>query len=40
MKVFKNWVFRRTFGPKRERVTGEWGEVHNEKLNNLKDTQM
>jgi hypothetical protein len=35
MKVFKNRVLRRKFGPKRDRVTGEWGKTCNEKLNNL-----
>jgi hypothetical protein len=28
-------VFRRIFGPKRDGVTGEWGKLHNEELNNL-----
>jgi hypothetical protein len=26
-------VLRRIFGPKRDEVTGEWGKLHNEKLN-------
>jgi len=26
---------RRTFGPKRDKVTGEWRKLHNEELNNL-----
>jgi hypothetical protein len=28
-------VLRRIFGPKRERVAGEWRKLHNEKLHNL-----
>jgi hypothetical protein len=28
-------VLRRVFGPKRDEVTGEWRNVHNEELNNL-----
>jgi hypothetical protein len=28
-------VLRRTFGPKRDEVTGEWGQLHNEELNGL-----
>jgi hypothetical protein len=33
--VFENRVLRRIFGPKREKVTGEWRKLHNEKLNDL-----
>jgi hypothetical protein len=32
LRVFEN---RRIFGPKRDEVTGEWGKLHNEELNNL-----
>ena len=28
-------VLRRIFGPKRDEVTGEWRELHNEELNDL-----
>jgi hypothetical protein len=28
-------VLRRIFGPKRDEVTGEWGKLHNEELNDL-----
>jgi hypothetical protein len=28
-------VLRRTFGPKREEVTGEWRKLHNEELSDL-----
>ena len=30
--VFENGVLRRTFGPKRDEVTGEWRRLHNEEL--------
>jgi hypothetical protein len=33
--VFENRVLRRTFGPKRDRVTGGWRKLHNEELHNL-----
>jgi hypothetical protein len=33
--VFVNRVLRRTFGPKRDEVTGEWRKLHIEKLHNL-----
>jgi len=33
--VFENRVLRRTFGPKRDEVTGEWRKLHNEELNDL-----
>ena len=32
LRVSENW---RTFGPKREEVTGEWRKLHNEELNCL-----
>jgi len=35
VRVFKNGVLRRIFGPKRDEATGEWGKLHNEKLNDL-----
>jgi hypothetical protein len=35
LRVFKNRVLRRVFGPKRDEVTGEWRKLHNEKLNDL-----
>jgi hypothetical protein len=28
-------VLRRIIGPKRDEVTGEWGKLHNEELNDL-----
>jgi len=33
--VFENRVLRRIFGPRRDEVTGEWRELHNEELNEL-----
>jgi hypothetical protein len=33
--VFENRVLRRIFGPKRDEVTGEWGRLHDEELNDL-----
>jgi hypothetical protein len=33
--VFENRVLRRTFGPKRNEVTGEWRKLHNEELHDL-----
>ena len=35
LRVFKNRVLRRIFGPKRDEVTGEWRKVHNEEHNDL-----
>jgi hypothetical protein len=35
LKVFEYRVLRRVFGPKRDEVTGEWRELHNEELNDL-----
>jgi hypothetical protein len=33
--MFDNRMLRRTSGPKRDEVTGEWRKMHNEKLHNL-----
>jgi hypothetical protein len=33
--VSENRVLRRTFGPKREEVTGGWKRLHDEELRNL-----
>jgi hypothetical protein len=33
--VFEIKVLRRIFGPKREEVTGEWRQLHNEELHDL-----
>jgi hypothetical protein len=32
LRVFENKVLRRTFGPKRDEVTGEWRRLHNKEL--------
>jgi hypothetical protein len=33
--VFENRVLRRTFGPKRDEMTGGWRKLHSEELHNL-----
>ena len=35
LRVFENGVLRRVFGPKREKVTGEWRKLNNEELSDL-----
>jgi len=35
LRVFKNMVLRRIFGPRRDEVTEEWRRFHNEELNDL-----
>ena len=35
LRAYENRVLRRIFGPKRDEVTGEWGKLHNEELNDL-----
>jgi len=36
LTVFENRVLGRIFGPKRDEITGEWGEkLHNEELHDL-----
>jgi hypothetical protein len=35
LRVFENRMPRRLIGPKRDEVTGEWGNLHNEKLNDM-----
>jgi hypothetical protein len=35
LRVFENRVLRRTVGPKRDEVTGEWRKLHNVKLRDL-----
>jgi hypothetical protein len=32
LRVFENRVLRRIFGPKRNKVTGEWRRLHNKEL--------
>ena len=33
--MFENRVLRRVFGPKRDKVTGEWRKLHNEELRDI-----
>jgi len=33
LRVFEKKVLRRIFGPKRDRLTREWGKIHYEELN-------
>jgi hypothetical protein len=35
LRVFENRVLRRVFGPKRDKVMGEWRKLHDEELNDL-----
>jgi hypothetical protein len=35
LRMFENSVLRRTFGPKRDEVTGEWRKLHSEELYDL-----
>jgi hypothetical protein len=35
LRVFENRVLRRICGPKRDEVTGEWINLHNEELNEM-----
>jgi hypothetical protein len=35
LRMFKNRVLTRIFGPKRDEVTGEWRKLHNEELHIL-----
>jgi hypothetical protein len=35
LRVFKNKVLRRIFGPRRDEVTGDWRRLHNGELNDL-----
>jgi len=32
LRVFENRVLRRIFGPKRDKVTGDWRKLHNDEL--------
>jgi hypothetical protein len=38
MMVFENRVLGRIFGPKRDKVTGEWRKLHNGEIHNLYST--
>lgn len=35
LRVLQNKVMRKTFGPKREEVTGDWRKLYKEKLHDL-----
>ena len=35
LRVFENRVLRRIFGPKRDKITGEWRKLYNSELNDL-----
>jgi len=35
LRVFEKTVLWKIFGPKRDKVTGEWRKLHNEKLGDL-----
>jgi len=35
LRVFENRVLRRVFGPKSDKVTGEWRKLRNEELSDL-----
>jgi hypothetical protein len=35
LRLFENRVLRRIFGPKRDEVSGDWRNLHDEELHNL-----
>ena len=35
LRVFENMVLRKIFGPKKDKVTGEWRKLQSEDLNDL-----
>jgi len=35
LRVFEHRVFRRIFGPKRDKLTGQWRNLHIEELTDL-----
>jgi len=35
LRVYKNRVLKRIFGPRTDEVTGEWRKLHNEELNDV-----
>jgi hypothetical protein len=35
LRVFENRLLRRIFGPKRDKVTGNWRKLHSGELNDL-----
>jgi len=39
LRMFENRVLKKTFGPKRDEVAGEWRKIHNEELYDLYSPQ-
>jgi hypothetical protein len=39
LRVLKNRVLRRIFGPMREEVTGEWRKLYTDNINDLYSSQ-
>jgi hypothetical protein len=35
LRVFENWVLKRIFGPKWNKIMRRWRKLHNEELQNL-----
>ena len=35
LRLFENMVLRRIFGPRRDKIKGEWRRLHNKELNDL-----
>jgi hypothetical protein len=35
LRLFKNRVLRRIFGPKRDEIIGGWRKLHNEELHGM-----
>jgi hypothetical protein len=35
LRVFEKKVLRKTFGPRRDEVTGRWRKLHNQELHDL-----
>ena len=35
LRIFESGVLKRIFGPKRDKVTGEWTKLHDEEPNDL-----
>jgi hypothetical protein len=35
LKVYEYRVLKRIFGPKRDKLTGEWGKLNNEEVNDM-----
>jgi len=40
LRVFENRILRRIFGPKRDKVTGEWRKLHIEELDVYSSTNI